>query len=78
MTEKWVVDPQQSFFVVDDEDNLIAICLDPDDAKLMSAAPRMMESLQAARAILLEMDTPQSRTALESITRILADINSWH
>ncbi len=78
MTEKWVVDPQQSFFVVDDEDNLIAICLDQDDAKLMSAAPRMLESLQAARAILLEMDTPQSRTVLESITRILADINSWH
>lgn len=78
MTEKWAVDPQQSFFVVDDEDNLIAICLDQEDAKLMSAAPRMMESLQAARAILLEMDTPQSRTVLESITRILADINSWH
>lgn len=78
MSEKWVVDPQQSFFVVDDEDNLIAICLDQDDAKLMSAAPRMLESLQAARAILLEMDTPQSRTVLESITRILADINSWH
>lgn len=78
MSEKWAVDPQQSFFVVDDEDNLIAICLDQDDAKLMSAAPRMLESLQAARAILLEMDTPQSRTVLESITRILADINSWH
>lgn len=76
--ESWIADEQQSFFVTDDEDNLIAICLDPDDAKLMAAAPRMLESLQAARAILLEIDTPQSRTVLESVTRVLAEINSWH
>lgn len=76
--ENWTIDAQNSVFIVDEEDNLIAICIDEAEAPMLAAAPRMMEALKAARIALLEVDTQQSRAALEMVSRALAGLNQWH
>jgi hypothetical protein len=76
--EEWTIDNQNSAFIVDEESNLIAICLDELDAPMLAAAPRMVEALQAARVILSELDTPQARATLEMVSRALSKVNPWH
>lgn len=76
--EEWRIDNQDSVFIVDEEDNLIAICLNETEAPMLAAAPQMVEALQAARVILSELDTPQSRATLEMVSRVLLKVNPWH
>lgn len=76
--EDWRIDRQDSVFIVDEEDNLIAICLAEIDAPMLAAAPRMVEALQAAQVILSELDTPQSRATLEMVSRVLMKAHPWH
>lgn len=78
LMENWTIDAQNSVFIVDEEDNLIAICLDETEAPMLAAAPQMLEALKAARIALLEVDTQQSRAALEMVSRALAGLSSWH
>jgi len=69
----WIVDPMPSYFVIDEEDNLVAIALDPEDAKLLAASSRLLNAVHAARTLIVESDSPQARAVLLMIDKAIAE-----
>lgn len=69
----WFAESQPATFIIDGEDSIVAIALDEGDAKLLAASPRLLKALHAARVLIAETDTPQSRAVLLMIDKAIAE-----